>query len=67
MAQTMEDAIKGKTAVDRKEIKPALNHDATVTCPGCGHDEAIVGEEAPGGGFYEICCECKIVFVDPTP
>ncbi len=60
MAQNMED-------VDSKELKSALIIDTTTNYPACGHDEAIMGDKAPGGGFYEICCQCRIVFVDPTP
>ncbi len=53
--------------VNLSELTPAQIIDCSVTCPSCGHGEAIMGEAAPEGGFFETCCQCGIDFVDPTP
>lgn len=49
------------------ELAKAPIIDTTVTCPACGHGEAVIGDPAPEGGFFECCCRCGIDFVDSTP
>lgn len=52
---------------DLAELAAAPIIDTTVTCPACGHGEAVIGDAAPEGGFFETCCQCDTDFVDSTP
>lgn len=53
--------------VNLRDLADAPIIDATVTCPACGHGEAVMGQELPEGGFMETCCQCGHDFVDTNP